>query len=148
MSGLFLSAECWEIIQIDNFPVFDLEAIVRQAVGEGKVPGSKREIVAGNLGEGTLRNFHIGRLALYQQMWVTVGTQYHDIRSLGQFVIKKARFDGKERFGVLVVANEQMHEMLPDPFFGRKHDVFPADQIVNVRFPVQVFNFVRKGRQI
>ena len=78
----------------------------------------------------------------------TLGIEHHNIRTLGQLVIKKARFDGKERFGILVVVDEQMHEMLPHPLFGREHDVFAANQVVNVRFPVQVFNFVRKGRQI
>jgi len=46
------------------------------------------------------------------------------------------------------VVDEQMHEMLPHPLLGREHDVLAANKVVNVRFPVQLLNFVPKGGKI
>ncbi len=37
-----------------------------------------------------------------------------------------------------------MNEVLPYPFFRRKRNEFPADNIENMRFPVNLLNFVGK----
>jgi hypothetical protein len=49
---------------------------------------------------------------------------------------------------LMVMRNEQMDEMLAHPFFGRERHEFPADNVENMRFPVNLLNFVTKSGKV
>lgn len=41
-----------------------------------------------------------------------------------------------------------MDEMLAHPFLGREGNEFPADNVENMRFPVNLLNFVSKAGKV
>jgi len=55
-----------KVVEVSDLPGFYFKAKVRQAIGDGKISGPQRKIVAGDLGKSGFGYFHIWRFALDQ----------------------------------------------------------------------------------
>ncbi|WP_332911239.1 hypothetical protein [Algoriphagus boritolerans] len=48
----------------------------------------------------------------------------YQIRPFAQLIVLQALFKGKQSFWVIPVVNQKVNPMLPDPFLGRKNELF------------------------
>ena len=145
---LMVDAVKREVIQKVNLSVYCLKTIMAHTIGYGQVGWLEREIVTTDLRKGSFTHFDKRGFAFHQQEGSSGRGKDHDIRSFGQSVVTQACFNCKERPWIAIVRNQQVYEMLPDPFFRAQGNEFFSDNIENIRFPVYLFNFVIERREI
>lgn len=105
-------------------------------------------MVAADLRKCGFGDRHERRFAFNEQKRERIGGKYHDIAAFRKGIVGQTCFDCEKRFGVTVVADQQMDKMLPYPFFGREGNEFSAYNVENMRFPVNLLNFISKRREV
>jgi hypothetical protein len=137
-----------KIFQIMNLSVDNPETIMLHSVCNGKELRLQSKIISADLGESGFIKRDKGRLAFHQKKRERVAGQDYNIGAFGKGIVLQSGFHGEKRFWIPVVCDQQMNKMLPDPFLRRKRNEFPAYDIENRWFPVNLLNFVSKGGKI
>lgn len=137
-----------EVVDEMDLSVHRLEAVMADSIGNCQVLRLQCEVIPADLRESSVGDRYEWRLAFDEEEGQCLVGKDHNVGPFGERVVLHAGFHGEQRFGITVMGNEQVDEMLPDPFLGRQRDEFPADNVENMRFPVYLFNFMGKSGKV
>ena len=104
---------------------------MRYAIGHNQIIRSDRRVVAGDLIEHVLFDFHVGRLAFGHENGFSPSVVGDNVGAVLYTPIRKTRFDRGSACRKTQILNEVLYQVLTHPFLGRQSHMFPAKRIKN-----------------
>ena len=120
-------------------------AVVAEAVAHDEVIYLQHHVVAGNLVEYGLRDFHMRSLVFHNHAGTEVLVEKHRVAALFRAVEVKLYLVGKQTLGIALIIGQEMHKVLSYPFLRSKCDVFFSERVENETFSVPLLYFNIEG---
>ena len=119
---------------------------MRQAIGHYDIRRLMNVVVAANLVENLLGYGHLGCFAFDEQERFAKPVEHQNVRSFPQLIQLQTALTPDQRFRIAILIQQQMHDVLPHPFFRRNEHILLPQHIENIRFPPDLLRIVIKNR--
>ncbi len=107
---------------------------MRDAIGNQQIIRPHGRVIAGDLIERLLSDFHAGRLAFCHENGFSPAIVDDNVGAVLHTPVRKSRFDRGSTRRKPQAMDEVLYQVLADPFLGREAHVFPAKRIENGPF--------------
>ena len=111
-------------------------AVVAQAVAHDEVFYLEHHVVAGNLVEHGLRDFHVRSLVFHNHAGAEVFVEKNRVATLFRTVQVELYLVGKQTLGIALKIRQEVYKMLSDLLLRGKCNVFFTKRVENETFSV------------
>lgn len=124
---------------IRSFPGHHPAAEMLQPVTHQQPFNAVNKIVAGYLVKSVLSDFYRRGFAFHQHDLFARIVKKQDVRTFLQGIEFESAFQPDQGTGILFLIDQELHQVLPNPFLRSQDQEFPANLIKNVGVPRFLF---------
>jgi hypothetical protein len=106
-----------------------------QSVAHNEPLDSKPDIVSAYLLEDLLSDVDIGRLVLDNHQWLSLFAIDNRVATLLRAVQGDGHLVANALCRIAFLTNQEVDELLPNPFLGRQSHIFAPQNVKNMRLP-------------